>query len=354
MVPGLKFSSTTSDLATSFLSMAWPSGAFMLRVRLFLLRLTERKYVASPPAKGGQPRVSSPLPGSSTLMTSAPMSPSDIEQNGPARTRVRSMTRMPARGGLGRARPTAFLLGVVSFLAVATGPSSPDAFCHALGDRRDLLASGARPPPEEPRPAGEAHVGEVEYAVQRFDADARADLDSARLLAVTEQSRPAFELDQRDVQRRLESFGRRVERGEGHDLAEAGHAGRLHRHRVVGAVARPGHDHAATARAPRGFDGLDDHRRDSRTVTQLLVARPPMDWARATRTSSTWRPSASPRSCQQSSTICAMPVAASGCPRALSPPEGFTGRRPSRAVSPSSVARPALPAGMRPVSSSEI
>src|SRR5712691_11886753 len=320
MVPGRKFSSTTSALATSFFSMACPSGAFMLRVRLFLLRLTERKYVASPSAKGGQPRVSSPLPGSSTLMISAPMSPSDIKQNGPARTRVRSMTRMPARGGLGRR-----LIGVF-FLCVATGPSSPDAFRHALGDRRDLLASGARPPPEEPRPAGEAHVGEVEYAVQRFDADARADLDSTRLLAVTEQSRAAFELDQRDVQRRLEPFGRRVERGEGHDLAEAGHAGRLHRHRVVGAVARPGHDHAATARAPRGFDGLDDHRRDSRTVTQLLVARPPMDWARATRTSSTWRPSASPRSCQQSSTICAMPVAASGCPRALSPPEGFTGR----------------------------
>src|SRR5215470_20029256 len=148
MVPGRKFSSSTSVLATSLRRIACPSGAFMLRVRLFLLRLTERKYVASPPAKGGQPRVSSPLPGSSTLMISAPMSPSDIEQNGPARTRVRSMTRMPARGGLGRRLPAAFFLLVVFFLDVATGPSSPDAFRHALGDRRDLLASGARPPPE--------------------------------------------------------------------------------------------------------------------------------------------------------------------------------------------------------------
>src|SRR5260370_31229224 len=100
MVPGLKFSRTTSALATSLRRMACPSGAFILRVRLFLLRLTERKYVASPPEKGGQPRVSSPLPGSSTLMISAPMSPRIIEQNGPASTRVRARTRIPASGGL--------------------------------------------------------------------------------------------------------------------------------------------------------------------------------------------------------------------------------------------------------------
>ena len=38
----------------------------------------------------------------------------------------------------------------------------------------------------------------------------------------------------------------------------------------------------------------------------------------------------------------------------MSPPDGFTGSRPWRAVSPSSVARPALPGGTRPVSSSEM
>src|SRR3954447_3421243 len=45
-----------------------------------------------------QPRVSSPLPGSSIFTTSAPMSPSIIVQYGPARARVRSRTRMPSRG----------------------------------------------------------------------------------------------------------------------------------------------------------------------------------------------------------------------------------------------------------------
>ena len=41
---------------------------------LFLPRFTLMKYVDSPPAKAGQARVSSPFPGSSILITSAPMS----------------------------------------------------------------------------------------------------------------------------------------------------------------------------------------------------------------------------------------------------------------------------------------
>src|SRR5512145_192308 len=49
---------------------------------------------------GAQPRVSSPRSGSSTLITSAPMSPSSIVQNGPASTRVRSMTFSPSSAGI--------------------------------------------------------------------------------------------------------------------------------------------------------------------------------------------------------------------------------------------------------------
>src|SRR5215468_5085942 len=232
MVPGRKFSSTTSAFAIRRRRMAWPSGAFMLRVRLFLLRFTDMKYVASPPEKGGQPRVSSPLPGSSTLMTSAPMSPSDMEQNGPASTRVRSMTRTPASGGRG-----AFLTGAF-LLRVATGPSSPDAFGQALGDGCDLLAAGTRPPPEEAGPVSEAHMGEVKHIVERLDPHARPDPDAPRLLAVAEEPRAAFELDERDVQRRLEALGRRVERGERDDLAHPGHTRLLHGDRVIRAMAR--------------------------------------------------------------------------------------------------------------------
>ena len=94
----------------------------MLSVRLFLFRFTARKYVASPPTKGGQPRVSSPLPGSSILITSAPMSPRDMAQKGPARTRVRSMTRMPDSG----ARP------------VLRGAPVPRDFCLTVFSSRDV------------------------------------------------------------------------------------------------------------------------------------------------------------------------------------------------------------------------
>src|SRR5262249_11934293 len=43
-------------------------------------------------------RVSSPSPGRSTLITSAPRSPSIMVQYGPESTLVRSSTRMPSRG----------------------------------------------------------------------------------------------------------------------------------------------------------------------------------------------------------------------------------------------------------------
>src|SRR5690606_30302943 len=49
--------------------------------------------------KGGpKRRVSSPLPGRSILITSAPRSPRIWVQKGPARMRVRSRTVMPASG----------------------------------------------------------------------------------------------------------------------------------------------------------------------------------------------------------------------------------------------------------------
>src|SRR5712664_4834595 len=155
MVPGLKFSRTTSALATSLRRMACPSGAFMLRVRLFLLRLTERKYVASPPENGGQLRVSSPLPGSSTLMTSAPMSPSIIAQKGPARTRVRSRTRIPASGAL----------------LFATWSSFPDALGQALRDRVDTLAGAAGAAPEEPHPVHRAEMREIVNVTHGLDCN---------------------------------------------------------------------------------------------------------------------------------------------------------------------------------------
>ena len=60
-----------------------------------LPRLTALKLGLSVPTAPGIRRVESPA-GGSTLITSAPMSQSSIEQNGPAMTWVRSSTRNPS------------------------------------------------------------------------------------------------------------------------------------------------------------------------------------------------------------------------------------------------------------------
>ncbi len=67
---------------------------------LRLLRFRARKPGLSAPLsrKPIDWRVESPAPGGSILMTSAPMSPSIMQQYGPAMTWDTSRTRTPARG----------------------------------------------------------------------------------------------------------------------------------------------------------------------------------------------------------------------------------------------------------------
>src|SRR2546426_8018420 len=118
------------------------------------------KYVDSPPAKGGQLRVSSPFPGSSILMTSAPMSPSIIEQNGPARTRVRSRTRTPTRGWSARDTLSSFpgSLGEapgdrVHAVTRTTGAPPEEAGAGPRAARRGVVEGVYPPPPGAPGPA---------------------------------------------------------------------------------------------------------------------------------------------------------------------------------------------------------
>src|SRR3989442_4255348 len=116
------------------------------------------KYVDSPPAKGGQLRVSSPFPGSSILMTSAPMSPSIIEQNGPARTRVRSRTRTPTRGWSARDTLSSF----------------PGSLGEAPGDRVHAVTRTTGAPPEEAGAGQRAAMREVVEVVYPPDPDTPA------------------------------------------------------------------------------------------------------------------------------------------------------------------------------------
>src|SRR5712691_1319402 len=101
MVPVRKFSMRTSAPATRRLSASTPSGCLRSSAMSRLLRLMTRNAADSPSLWGGHVRDSSPLPVSSTLMTSAPRSESSMAQKGPASTREQSTTRMPSRARAG-------------------------------------------------------------------------------------------------------------------------------------------------------------------------------------------------------------------------------------------------------------
>ena len=87
-------------------------------------------------------------------------------------------------------------------------------------------------------------------------------------------------------------------------------------------------------------------------MTETPEPRPPtLCWSAYPFGVSTWRSSASPRSCHQHSTIWATPVAPIGWPLASSPPEVLIGMRPVSDVSPSRDATPPLPLSTNPRSS---
>ena len=102
MTPGRKFSATMSAVSAMRRNTALPSSERRSRAMLRLFRFSARK----PPAmswvrREPMRRVSSPVPGRSTLMTSAPMSASSMVHMGPAMICVRSSTLTPTSGPAG-------------------------------------------------------------------------------------------------------------------------------------------------------------------------------------------------------------------------------------------------------------
>src|SRR5258706_582930 len=97
---------STSEIFASSRTSFWPSGFPMLSVIDFLPRLADVKYAESLLSRpslsftqgGPKARESSPEPGRSTLMTSAPRSARFCPAQGPASTRERSRTRMCESG----------------------------------------------------------------------------------------------------------------------------------------------------------------------------------------------------------------------------------------------------------------
>ncbi len=97
--PGPKFSTSTSDSLISLVRISLPSGVLVSSVSERLLLLSMVKYRASTPGMSRNcERVTSPAPGRSTLITSAPNQASNWVQAGPAWTWVKSMILMPSSG----------------------------------------------------------------------------------------------------------------------------------------------------------------------------------------------------------------------------------------------------------------
>src|SRR5919112_3461974 len=98
-VPGLKFSTTTSALAMRRRATSCPCSSLKFRVTDFLLRAMIGHQRVRPSLRClPQRRMGSPLPGGSTLMTSAPKSARSWPQKGPASRLPISTTRTSSRG----------------------------------------------------------------------------------------------------------------------------------------------------------------------------------------------------------------------------------------------------------------
>src|SRR5262245_14954795 len=78
--------------------MSWPFGVRRSSVMSFLFRLSTANQYEQSPSEGPRRRRSSPRPGISVLITSAPNSAMSVPQNGPATTWASSSTRIPSRG----------------------------------------------------------------------------------------------------------------------------------------------------------------------------------------------------------------------------------------------------------------
>src|SRR5437868_567709 len=135
IVPGLKFSLTMSAVAIRRSAASTPSGFLRSSAMLFLLRLKVGKKPAPEPSRR---RVLSPSIGS-TLITSAPRSPSSMPQVGPITMWVNSTTRTPAYGS--GAEVDSDMCGSLVSLVEALGQAgfgrhAVDRFARQAGDER--------------------------------------------------------------------------------------------------------------------------------------------------------------------------------------------------------------------------
>src|SRR3954465_8158916 len=231
MTPGPKFSTRMSERSTSLRKISLPSSDFMLRVRLRLLQLSIVKYSESTSGRSRSwLRVTSPRPGCSILMTSAPIHPRSCVQTGPACTCVMSTTRTPSRA-------FATVIEAPSLLVhrLVHGARRERVRVHPHVDQRRLAAlAGALDRRADLARLGDllavapGHLGDLAVAdVRQLVADFAAALAVLLDLAVADLVHVrvvADDADERQVEadRRVEVEAREAERAvteEGEDLA---------------------------------------------------------------------------------------------------------------------------------------
>src|SRR3954451_11877441 len=156
IVPGRKFSSTTSADSHRRMAIRWPSASRRLSVTERLLRAridhhSEWSRWRSRP----QSRIASPPGGASIFTMSAPKSPSSVPTNGPARSWPNSMTRTPVSGPSPSGPPGR--------------PPSPSVVMDHLRQELDR-ADDVHPHDRlgEPRPAALERVDDLAVAEQRL------------------------------------------------------------------------------------------------------------------------------------------------------------------------------------------
>src|SRR3954469_10922681 len=99
IVPGRKFSRTTSADSHRRIAIAWPAGSRRLSVTERLLRARiDHHSEWSLWRRRPQSRIASPAPGASIFTTSAPKSPSSVPTYGPASSWPNSIARSPVSG----------------------------------------------------------------------------------------------------------------------------------------------------------------------------------------------------------------------------------------------------------------
>src|ERR1700722_67085 len=169
----------TSAVRASFCAISLPIAVLRSIARLRLLRFALRNTAPGSPRKGGQRRVSSPITQGSSLMTSAPRSPRYWVQSGPARTLVKSSTRVPVIGFI--VRPRDMLFRRCNYIAIRSTRVTRFNFIASHGGassvRRRAGASqhlGGSPPKWEDRSEANAidmacRIAPLLAGIDRFD-----------------------------------------------------------------------------------------------------------------------------------------------------------------------------------------